>query len=279
MNNMCHIFNLIRVYNVLLSGITVFIAAYLLDFFLFYSTFKLSIIVMSTMTIGNIMNDLLDIESDQINHPNRVLASNRLTVRFAILIFSFSVFILVYFSLQISFKSLFFLYGFILPLLFSYNIYFKKFPVIGNIIVSLLLGSVFWFTELALLDSFSILYTPFFLVIIFSFVREIIKDMEDYDGDKSVGMLTLPIIVGKEAMNYIIIFSVLTLIIVLLFPFIFWNYNLKYLLLLIILIEIPLIYSLILLVKYPSKKTYASIASLLKILTIGGLLIIMVSKN
>lgn len=279
MNNMGHIFHLIRVYNVLLSGITVFIAAYLLDFYLFYSTFKLSIIVMSTMTIGNIMNDILDIESDQINHPDRALASNKLTVRSAILMLSFSVFILVYFSLQISFKSLVFLYGFILPLLFSYNIYFKKFPIIGNIIVSLLLGSVFLFTELALIDSLSILYVPFFLVIIFSFVREIIKDMEDYDGDKHVGMLTLPVIVGKEWMNHIIIVSVLTLIIILLFPFIFWNYNLKYLLLLIILIEIPLIYSLILLVKYPSKKTYASIAGLLKILTIGGLLIIMVSKN
>ncbi|MDC1050589.1 UbiA family prenyltransferase [Candidatus Marinimicrobia bacterium] len=276
---MSHIFNLIRVYNVLLSGATVFIAAYLLDFYLFYSTFKLSIIVMSTMTIGNIMNDLLDIESDQINHPDRALASNKLTTRSAILMLSFSVFILVYFSLQISFKGLFFLYGFILPLLFSYNIYFKKFPIIGNIIVSLLLGSVFLFTELVLIDSFSILCVPLFLVIIFSFVREIIKDMEDYDGDKHVGMLTLPVIVGKQGMNHIIIVSVLTLIIVLLFPFIFWNYNLKYLLLLIILIEIPLIYSLILLVKYPSKKTYASIAGLLKILTIGGLLIIMVSKN
>ena len=104
MNNMSHIFNLIRVYNVLLSGATVFIAAYLLDFYLFYSTFKLSIIVMSTMTIGNIMNDLLDIESDQINHPDRALASNKLTVRSAILMLSFSVFILVYFSLQISFN-------------------------------------------------------------------------------------------------------------------------------------------------------------------------------
>jgi 4-hydroxybenzoate polyprenyltransferase len=234
---------------------------------------------MSTMALGNIMNDFLDIESDKINHPNRVLANNKMKTNDAMILFFLIVIILLYFSIYISFKGLLFLYLLILPLLFSYNLYLKKIPVIGNLIVSLLLGSVFLFTELSILNSINILLIPFFLVSVFSFVREMIKDMQDYTGDKRAGMNTLPIIVGKKNMNYIIFHSMLILIMVLLFPFIFWGYNFKYLLLLIIFIEIPLIYSLILLIKYPSKKTYGLLADLLKVLTLGGLIIIMVSKK
>lgn len=262
-----------------MSGITVLIAAYLLDSLFLYKTLQVSIIVMSTMALGNIMNDFLDIKSDKINHPNRVLTNNQIALSDAIILFSLILLLLLYFSIYISFNSLFFLYLFIIPLLFSYNLYFKKLPVIGNLIVSLLLGSVFLFTELAILDSINFLIVPFFLVFIFSLIREMIKDMQDYNGDKHAGMRTLPIIVGKKRMNCIILFSILVLIIALLFPFIFWGYDFKYLLLLLIFIEIPLIYSLILLIKYPSKKTYGLLADLLKMLALGGLIIIMVSKK
>ena len=279
MNNIKNIFSLIRGYNIILSGIAVLISSYLLDSLLLYKTVEVSIIVMSTMALGNIMNDFLDIESDKINHPNRVLVNNKMATNDAIILFFLIAIILLYFSIYISFKGLLFLYLLILPLLFSYNLYLKKIPVIGNLIVSLLLGSVFLFTELSILNSINILLVPFFLVSVFSFVREMIKDMQDYTGDKRAGMNTLPIIVGKKNMNYIIFHSMLILIMVLLFPFIFWGYNFKYLLLLIIFIEIPLIYSLILLIKYPSKKTYGLLANLLKVLTLGGLIIIMVSKK
>ena len=279
MNNIKNIFSLIRGYNIILSGIAVLISSYLLESLLLYKTLEVSIVVMSTMALGNIMNDFLDIESDKINHPNRVLVNNRMATNDAMILFSLIVIILLYFSIYISFKGLLFLYLLILPLLFSYNLYLKKIPVIGNLIVSLLLGSVFLFTELSILNSINILLIPFFLVSVFSFVREMIKDMQDYTGDKRAGMYTLPIIVGKKNMNYIIFYSILILITVLLFPFIFWGYNFKYLLLLIIFIEIPLIYSLILLIKYPSKKTYGLLADLLKVLTLGGLIIIMVSKK
>ena len=279
MNNIKNIFSLIRGYNIILSGIAVLISSYLLDSLLLYKTVEVSIIVMSTMALGNIMNDFLDIESDKINHPNRVLVNNKMATNDAMILFFLIVIILLYFSIYISFKGLLFLYLLILPLLFSYNLYLKKIPVIGNLIVSLLLGSVFLFTELSILNSINILFIPFFLVSVFSFVREMIKDMQDYTGDKRAGMNTLPIIVGKKNMNYIIFHSMLILIMVLLFPFIFWGYNFKYLLLLIIFIEIPLIYSLILLIKYPSKKTYGLLANLLKVLTLGGLIIIMVSKK
>ena len=279
MNNIKNIFSLIRGYNIILSGIAVLISSYLLDSLLLYKTLEISIIVMSTMALGNIMNDFLDIESDKINHPNRVLVNNKMATNDAIILFFLIVIILLYFSIYISFKGLLFLYLLILPLLFSYNLYLKKIPVIGNLIVSLLLGSVFLFTELSILNSINILLIPFFLVSVFSFVREMIKDMQDYAGDKLAGMYTLPIIVGKKNMNYIIFYSMLILMMVLLFPFIFWGYNFKYLLLLIIFIEIPLIYSLILLIKYPSKKTYGLLADLLKVLTLGGLIIIMVSKK
>jgi len=110
LNNIKNIFSLIRVYNVILSGIAVLIAAYLLDSFLLDKTLEVAIIVMSTMALGNIMNDFLDIKSDKINHPNRALVNNKITANDAMILFFLIVIILLYFSIYISFKGLLFLY-------------------------------------------------------------------------------------------------------------------------------------------------------------------------
>ena len=109
-------------------------------------------------------------------------------------------------------------------------------------------------------------------------LREMIKDMQDFDGDLATNMATLPIVIGYKNTRYFIIGWIIFLLISLLFPYIFYGYNIEYLLLLLIFIEIPLIYSLFLLIKFPSKKTFKSLANLLKLSSLGGLLVIMVSK-
>ena len=49
---------------------------------------------------------------------------------------------------------------------------------------------------------------PFFLCFIFTLLREMIKDMEDYDGDLYSNSYTAPIFFGKRKMNlYIIIYT------------------------------------------------------------------------
>ena len=151
--------------------------------------------------------------------------------------------------------------------------------MLGNIIVSVLLGSVFLFTELVLINSCDKLFIPFILTVLFSVLREMIKDLQDYHGDLSINMRTLPIILGPTKMRYLIIIWIIFLLIMLTVPYYFFNYTLRYLILLIIFIEIPLIYSLFLLIKFPSKSTYKNLTKLLKFLCVLGLIVIMSGKN
>ena len=81
------------------------------------------------------------------------------------------------------------------------NLYLKKTPLFGNILISVMLGSVFLFTELVLIETMSTLSLPFALTVCFSLVREMIKDMADYEGDILENMQTLPIVLGMACMR------------------------------------------------------------------------------
>ena len=166
-----------------------------------------------------------------------------------------------------------------LPYLFFQNKIYTKHTLnqySALLIISVLLESVFLFTELALVHSYNQLFIIFILTASFSFTREMIKDLQDYNGDLAVKMKTAPIIMGKKNFILFIKFWILFLLILLPIPYFLFNYSLKYLTLVIIFIEIPLIYSLFLLIKFPSKRTYKYLADLLKILCLLGLTILMI---
>ena len=73
MNYIFHYFNMIRPLNVLLSGITVFLAAYLLNTSNHSITAYIAITVMLFCAFANIINDLFDTQTDVINRPKKYL--------------------------------------------------------------------------------------------------------------------------------------------------------------------------------------------------------------
>tara|TARA_Y100000590_G_C15712563_1_gene1010795 strand:+ start:1685 stop:2515 length:831 start_codon:yes stop_codon:yes gene_type:complete len=276
MNNFLQILVLIRFHNLLLGAGAVFVAAYLLNATYNLLLIQCMLIVITSMAIGYITNDILDKPSDLVNHPQRPLVVGNIKYRGTLFILIFIWFCLLF---NINMWALFFLLMVVVPLLSLYNLYLKKLPLIGNIIISFLLGAVFVFTELMLFNTFHQLLIPFFLTMFFSFLREMLKDLLDYDGDLLVNMKTMPIVIGKKITRYLIVLWILCLLILFLLPYFYYNYNFQYLILLLIFIEIPLIFSLFLLIKFPSKRTYKILIQLLKSLCLIGLLIIMITKN
>ena len=270
--------HLIRAHNLCIALLCVFISTRLLDKPIDYMFLLCSLIVLASMSLGYIMNDCLDIQSDKINHPKRPLVNDKIKLYNICIIFFVLLVLLIYSSSFINIKSIYLLYIIIFFILFFYNLIFKKILFIGNFIISFLLGSVFIFTELVLTNDIHYLYIPFFLATCFSFVREIIKDMADYDGDLAVNMKTMPIVCGLGFMRKSIIVLIISLMAILLIPYFLFEYNIKYLISLILFIEIPLIYSLFLLVKFPTKKTYKRLTVVFKVLCISGLIVIMFSK-
>jgi len=273
------IFQILRFHNLILGAFTVIISGYLLNYPLNLLTIYCMLIVMIVMAMAYIMNDYIDIKSDKINHPNRPLVNNSLSNKQIIYITSILLIIMIICMMNINYYAIKFLLIIIFPLTIMYNLYFKNAPMIGNLITSILLGSIFIFSEIVLNYSNHILLLPFLLCVTFNFLREMIKDMHDYKGDLSNNSYTAPIYFGKTRMNQIIIIYTFFLMIICLQPYFIFQLDIKFLLLIIIIIEIPLLYSVFLLIKFPKKTTYKYLSDLLKYLCLGGLLIIMLTKN
>ena len=230
------------------------------------------------MGFANSMNDILDFKVDLINHPNRVLVSSIISKKEAknmCQIFLIGSFFISYF---LPFMAQVFIYCIVFPLIILYNIIFKKIPLIGNLIISLLLASIFLFSEILLTNQLNILIVPSLLVATLSLIRELIKDMHDFYGDKNQNYKTLPVLLGIKKSGFIVSINMLISIFLFLLPYYFGIYDIKYLISLVILIEIPLIYSIFLLINYPSIKTFKQLVILHKFLSIAGLLVIILTK-
>ena len=155
----------------------------------------------------------------------------------------------------------------------------KKTPVLGNFLIAFLLAAIFLYVELLLTNTINILIIPSLLVANLSFIREIIKDIHDFYGDKKNNFLTLPIMIGiKKSCMFISIFIALSIFLFSM-PYFFGIYGIKYLISLVFLIEIPLIYSIFALMNHPSIKTFKNLIKLHKILTVGGLFILFLTRK
>ena len=270
--------HLIRYHNILIAQFGVLCSFYILKIdFYDIRLLLLFIIIGFFMAAGNIFNDIIDIKTDVIDHPNRPLPRKMITISSAYYLLFVLILIGCIASLFINNMSLIFLYFLIIPLLFLYPLYLKKIPLLGNIVVAFLISSVFIFSECVVLKSYTILIIPSLLIFGLSLIREIIKDIHDYEGDKQYGVSTLCVLLGRA--NTILITSILIIIfmVFLLWPYFSGYYDSNYLLSLIILIEIPLVIVVFLLNKNPNKKTFMQLAVITKYMSFLGLIVLLFS--
>ena len=73
LNIIFHIFHLLRIKNIFIAIICVFLSAYILDADDLNHILICVAIIASTMGFGNVLNDIIDFKNDSFNHPNRIL--------------------------------------------------------------------------------------------------------------------------------------------------------------------------------------------------------------
>lgn len=233
---------LVRYKNLLMIVLTILLTKYSLinetSFSLNFWLFLSSILFFSAF--GYVINDIYDIKTDAINKPNKCIVENQISKKNA-WILAISLLVLGTMAglyVAISTNKLI-LTGFLFVpvfLLFLYSFYFKKIAVIGNLIISFctswLFVLVFTFEKTsfvydsfwqAIIGIFNEIYLAILLIYysVFAFtttfIREIIKDIEDINGDYNTGMKTLPILLGIKRSRNIAIFCSLILFAILLF--------------------------------------------------------------
>ena len=154
----------------------------------------------------------------------------------------------------------------------------KRIPLIGNMMISFILSSVFIFPMIVLRYNFSNLLYPIILTFILTFIREIIKDIADIHGDEKSGINTFPVLFGINYSKYLISLLTLFLIGLSIYPYYINIYNFKYLLVLVLYVQIPLVGCIFYLWKYPNFQSGVTLTITTKYITMGGMITILSMK-
>ena len=183
-----------------------------LDFSHFYlSVASAAIIVFLVISAGNIMNDVVDVDTDRLNHPDRSLVKFPEMIPKAKMLFV--IFFIIPVVLSILFISIMALILVLVAefLLITYELYTKKLGLTGNITISVLVGLIFIFGGIAV-DSVVRMFLLFGMASLANLAREITKDVQDMEGD--VDRKTFPKRYGKEVSSvFASVFTVLAVII------------------------------------------------------------------
>ena len=272
-------FQLIRLHNMLIGLLAVLVTSLLLNNTNYCLIIMCALETMLIMALGNLTNDIVDQKADKINHPDRILVNNLLSFKNVKFFQKILIVLIIIISSQFNYISMALIYFIILPCLYLYNYYLKNIIFIGNVVVAFLLGVVFIFSETTLNSNISISVIPFILAFNLSVIREVIKDLQDYEGDLKHNINTLPVVFGREKTSQCLAIYIIFCSILFILPYACGFYGKLYLISLIFCIEIPLIYSVFLLLRLKTRPNFIRLSFLYKILSVLGLVVILLSKG
>jgi geranylgeranylglycerol-phosphate geranylgeranyltransferase len=189
---------LMRPFNCLMAGVAAVIGLLMAGGMDVQPAVLIFLAVFLVTGAGNAVNDYYDREIDAVNRPDRPVPSGRVTPKQA-LMWAYALFaagciladLLNWLCLVIAVANSALLY------LYARNL--KTTLLMGNICVAYLTGSTFLFGGAVLgYAGMTAVLIPFGLSSLATMSREIMKDVEDMEGDSHAGARTLPIVAGEK---------------------------------------------------------------------------------
>lgn len=264
--------------------------------------YDFALLVASTVFItagGYVINDYFDIKTDLIN-KGKVIVDTKIPRRMAMMWHSIFNIGGVAAGFYISFKSGYIWLGIMFVvvsgLLYFYSASYKRQFLIGNIIVAILTAMVpmlvaiyewpalykyYSVNAIRLPDINFILYwVGGFALFAFlaNLIREIIKDIEDFEGDIAYGRNTFPVVIGILSSKIV---SICLIIITIILLYLAWHFFINDMITLIyitVAVVLPLLYVIYKLIKSSEKEQLHSASSIMKIVMITGVLYSVVVK-
>jgi len=222
-------FSITRPVNSIVAGFAA-IVAYLIDTGTVIPQTVLLFFIVGFITAGgNVINDFFDAKIDAINRPDRPIPSGavpRQAARgFAVTLFLAG--ILASFFTNLLCTGIAVLNSLIL-LVYAGKL--KRTPLIGNVTVAYLSASIFLFGGAlngwnGLVHIFPIAAITFFAMV----SRELVKDAEDVEGDRSGGADTLPIRIGIKKTSQIALVCTVPAVAASFMPYLWWGWGTGYL--------------------------------------------------
>ncbi len=243
---------LMRLLNGFMVAVAVVIGALASGFFDPKNTTIAMLSAFATATAGYIINDWKDVEIDKINCPERAIPSGRVSrntaLALAIIFMAFGDVIIWFTNLE---SILIIMIGSVL--IACYSLWFKKMGFIGNVTVAILTGFCLLVGG-ASVEHIEMSIWPALLAFSLNVGREIMKGIDDYEGDKEEGAKTLAVRWGREKASWIGVAFLSITIIISPFPFVLGLYNILYLILALIVDGILIVDSILILRMPTSEK-------------------------
>lgn len=263
------------------------------------SDWQYGLLILSTALLaaaGYVINNIYDVGTDSINKPNDVVVGKGITETAAYNIYiGLNIsgvaigFILSNIIMRPTFASLFIL---IASLLYFYATTLKQIMILGNFVVALLLAvsvliigvfDLFPATtaenQAQMASLFSILIDYALFAFMINFIREIVKDIEDVNGDYNMGMNTLPVAIGvSRAAKIALGFAIIAFILSGLYCNTYFMQNKLYIAVFYAFATVlaPLLYFIVKIFSAKSQKDFHHLSSILKLILFFGILSILV---
>lgn len=273
MNKIYSYIKLVRPLNCLITAAVVFVGGIISSE---NKTFNETLILASITAAfiaasGNVINDYFDIEIDKIAHRERPMVkgeikpSEALRFYFVLIIIGF----VISFFLHLNLLIITFLSA---AILFLYSYFIKKILLIGNIVVALLTAIAFIFGGLAVNNPKAAIIPAIFAFMI-NLIRELVKDIQDIEGDKLNNTITFPVKFGIRNTSHLIIILIFILIGFTFYPYFTQIYRIEYFIIVMLSVN-PLLVYVIKYLTISRVKNFQHISSILKINMIFGLIAI-----
>jgi 4-hydroxybenzoate polyprenyltransferase len=265
--------------------------------------FLLTVATLCIAGAGYVINDYFDRKADLINRPERVILGRVLSRRSGMfwhsVLTTAGILIGGYVSYKMGNIKLSLIFFVISGMLWFYSTTYKKQVLLGNVVVAFLVACI---PLLVLVYEFPIIrnhnYSTLiklyageikYLIVwiagysVFAFfltlIREIVKDLEDYEGDFAFGRQTIPIAWGPVTAKILIqVFSLFCVVLLLLII-----YKLKWSLISVlycsVLLVVPLIVQMYIVYSSNNKKSYTLASGLLKAIMLSGLIYMIIAAN
>ncbi|MCK4632397.1 MAG: geranylgeranylglycerol-phosphate geranylgeranyltransferase [candidate division Zixibacteria bacterium] len=271
---------LIRVGNCLLTMAAVWLGAYMTWLEPVYLTPTLaSVAAFLVCGAGNAINDAVDVEIDRVNKAHRVLVRGGLSVRYAVWLAIILTVLAIGVGAVVNLEVLIVVVV-ACGLLVAYNLYLKRIPLVGNFVVALLGAMTFVTGGLAIHTTWAWELPgpliPAAFALFLHIVREIIKDAEDIEADRSAGVCTLPQVVGVRSALMIALGLLFVLILLTYVPVFFGWFGRGYEIIAIYIIDLPMLLLLILIWGNPTQKMLKIGSLALKFSMISGVIALLI---
>jgi len=270
---------------------------------IFSATYFLLLVTSSVCiaAAGYIINDYFDLHIDAINKPKKVVIDKIVKRRWAIVwhlvLSAIGILISLYFSYKTGNWIVAFGNFLCVLLLWFYSTTFKKKLLTGNIIISALTAWVIlvlyfayaymgnphpagltgWNLEtygfdIRKLFKYTVLYAG--LAFIISLIREVVKDLEDMDGDSRYFCKTMPLVWGVPATKvFVAVWLVVAISALAIIQFYAWQLGNKLIVFYsFVLIIVPMIYILNKLKKAVGTNDYHALSNAIKLVMLTGIL-------